>query len=265
MAAGTAAVILTVESGVARLRLDRPERRNAMDRDLAEQLLDAVHRIAADTSVRCVLISAAGDHFSVGGDIGHFLGSEPERYGALFGRMTAPFHEAVRVLSRVEAPVVAAVQGSVVGMALSLVCAADILVAADDARFVTAFAGIGLPGDGGITWLLPRLVGVRRATSLLMLNTPFGPDEALEWGLISEVVPRADLDNHVQVLVSRLAQGPTVSLGLMRRLIDRSHTSTFAEHLLDETVATMRAGASADAVEGISAFSHKRRPHFEGR
>lgn len=261
----TCGLTLSMESGVATIRLDRPERRNAIDLDVAEAFLAAVHRIAADGTVRCVLLVASGDHFSVGGEIAYFVEADPGEYGALFGRMTAPFHEGMRVLSPVEAPVVAAVQGSVIGMALSLVCAADIVVAADDAAFATAFADIGLSGDGGITWLLPRIVGPRRAASLMMLNIPFGPAEALEWGLVSEVVPRAELENRSRGVANRLASGPTVALGLMRRLMAQAHTTTLGEQLLDETVATMRTGASADAVEGIGAFIHKCQPHFTGR
>lgn len=254
-----------VKDAVAHLTLNRPDVRNAINLQVAEETLAAARMIEADETVRAVLISGNGSDLTVGGDIDYFTGNaEPGAYGDLFARMTGPFHEAFRILDRIDAPIVTAAQGSVAGGGLGYVFAADLCVAADDARFVTAFAGIGLSGDGGGTWHLPRLVGPRKAMELYLLNRPVTAAEALELGLVNEVVPADQLHEHALALATRLALGPTTGYGHMRRLLRGAWTRDLGEQLTAETVAVAAAGDTKDAAAGIAAFIAKQRPTFEG-
>ncbi|MFL6024112.1 MAG: enoyl-CoA hydratase-related protein [Marmoricola sp.] len=254
-----------VVDGVAHLRLNRPDVRNAISLQVAEETLVAARMIEEDDSVRAVLISGAGPDLTVGGDIDYFVdNAEPGAYGDLFARMTGPFHEAFRILDRIDAPIVTAAQGSTAGGGLGYLFAADLVVAADDARFVTAFAGIGLSGDGGGTWHLPRLVGPRKAMELYLLNRPLAATEALELGLVNELVPADQVYDHALALATRLAQGPTAGYGHMRRLLRGTSTRELGEQLTAETVAVAASGDTEDAAAGIAAFRAKAKPSFEG-
>jgi 2-(1,2-epoxy-1,2-dihydrophenyl)acetyl-CoA isomerase len=256
----------SVQDGVAHVRLNRPETLNAIDLQMGEDTLAAAHRIQADQTVRCVLISGNGPSLTVGGDINYFMANaEPGTYGQLFARMTRPFHEAFRVLSRVDAPIITAARGNVAGGGLGYVYASDICLAAEDARFTTAFSGIGLSGDGGGTWHLPRLVGSRRAALMYLTNRSVTAQEALDWGLVSEVVPTDQLDERAVALASQLAAGPTLAFSRMRRLLHKSSTNGLDQQLFDETEFLAETGGSRDSANAITAFMEKRRPTFEGR
>jgi 2-(1,2-epoxy-1,2-dihydrophenyl)acetyl-CoA isomerase len=255
----------SVQDGVATVCLDRPERRNAIDLRMAEEILAAARRIAADTAVRAVLICGNGPALTVGGDVDAIAQAAPGELGALLGRMTTPFHEAFRILSRIDAPIVAAAHGSVAGGGLGFLYAADIVLAAEDTTFVVAFSALGLTGDGGGTWYLPRLVGPRRAGRMYLENRPLDAAEALACGLVSEVVPAGEVRERAREVATRLAAGPTRALGGMRRLLRKSWTSTLSEQLLAETQHLVAAGGTADAANAIAGFAAKRRPQFEGR
>ncbi|MFJ2759017.1 enoyl-CoA hydratase-related protein [Nocardioides sp. NPDC087217] len=254
-----------VSDGVATVVLNRPEKRNAIDLVMGEETLAVARAIAADPTVRAVLIAANGPAFTVGGDIEYFTSAPPGGLGALAGRMTEPFHEAFRILSRVEVPIVAAVQGSVAGGGLGYMYAADIVIAADDAVFTTAFSGIGLSGDGGGTWHLPRLVGAARARRMYLENLRVDAATALDWGLVAEVVPAAELREHARTLVRRLASGPTKAYAIQRRLLRETWNSSLSDQLRAETDGVIATGGTHDATSSLTAFFEKRRPTFEGR
>ena len=194
---------------VATICLNRPDERNAIDMRMAEETLEVARRIEADASIRAVLICGNGPALSVGGDIDYFLGRSGERFGALLAQMTTPFHEAFRVLSRIDAPIVTAAHGAVAGGGLGYVYAADLVIAAEGTKFVTAFAALGLSGDGGGTWHLPRLIGPRRAAEAYLRNKPIEAAQALDWGLINEIVPAEELRSRAEGLARELASGPT--------------------------------------------------------
>jgi 2-(1,2-epoxy-1,2-dihydrophenyl)acetyl-CoA isomerase len=255
----------SVVDGVATVCLNRPEVRNAIDMRVGEETLEVARRIADDPTVRAVLICGNGPALSVGGDIGYFRQGRADQFGALFAQMTTPFHEAFRVLSRIDAPIVTAAHGAVAGGGLGYVYAADLVIAAEDTRFVTAFAALGLSGDGGGTWHLPRLIGARRAARAYLRNAPIGADEALEWGLINEIVPPAELRDRATVLATELANGPTKGFAKMRALLRDSWHNDLSAQLLAETEAVTATGNTADAADAISAFAAKRKPHFTGR
>jgi 2-(1,2-epoxy-1,2-dihydrophenyl)acetyl-CoA isomerase len=255
----------TVTDTVATVCLNRPDVRNAIDMRMAEETLEVARRIAADDSIRAVLICGNGPALTVGGDIDYILARSGERFGALLAQMTTPFHEAFRVLSRVDAPIVTAAHGAVAGGGLGYVYAADLVIAAEDTRFVTAFAALGLSGDGGGTWHLPRLIGARRAAEAYLRNRPIDAAEALQWGLINEIVPAEKLRSRAEAVARELADGPTRGFARMRALLRDSWRNDLSTQLQAETEAMRETGDTADAARAINDFAAKRRPEFTGR
>jgi 2-(1,2-epoxy-1,2-dihydrophenyl)acetyl-CoA isomerase len=254
-----------VSDAVATVCLNRPDVRNAIDMQVAEETLDVARRIAADDSIRAVLICGNGPALTVGGDIDYFLARSSERFGALLAQMTTPFHEAFRVLSRIDAPIVTAAHGAVAGGGLGYVYAADLVIAAEDTKFVTAFAALGLSGDGGGTWHLPRLIGARRAAEAYLRNRPIDAAEALEWGLINEIVPAEKLRSHAEGVARELANGPTRGFARMRALLRDAWRNDLSTQLQAETEALRYTGDTADAASAITDYAAKRRAEFTGR
>lgn len=259
-----ATIDYSVIDGIAIVCLDRPGERNAIDLRLAEDLLIAARRCAADRDIRAVLIKGNGPALTVGGDIGYFAESAPP-HGELLRRMTGPFHEAFRILSRLDVPIVTAAHGSVAGGGLGFVYIADFVLAAEGTKFATGFAALGLSGDGGGTWFLPRLVGARRAAEMYLRNRVLDAREAVEWGLITEVAAPEELAARADDLVRELAAGPTVAFGRMRGLLRAAWDNTLSEQFVEESEALAATGDSKDAARAIEAFAAKRRPTFEGR
>jgi 2-(1,2-epoxy-1,2-dihydrophenyl)acetyl-CoA isomerase len=254
-----------VTGAVATVCLNRPDVRNAIDMQMAEETLDVARRIAADDSIRAVLICGNGPALSVGGDVDYFLARSGEHFGALFAQMTTPFHEAFRVLSRIDAPIVTAAHGAVAGGGMGFVYAADLVIASEGTKFVTAFAALGLSGDGGGTWHLPRLIGARRAAEAYLRNRPIEADEALEWGLVNEIVPPGELRGRAEAVARGLAAGPTRGFARMRALLRDSWRNDLSTQLQAETEALRDTGDTADAARAITDFAAKRRTEFTGR
>jgi 2-(1,2-epoxy-1,2-dihydrophenyl)acetyl-CoA isomerase len=175
------------------------------------------------------------------------------------------YHLALERLTSMDAPVVCAVRGAAAGGGLGLVHVADIVVAAEDAKFALGYAALGLASDGGNSWFLPRVVGLRRAQQLLLLNRVLTGPEALEWGLVTEVRPAAAVEDRALDLARQLAAGPTEAFGRMKRLLRDSWTTDLPGQLSRETAQMTAAGASDDAAEGIAAFAAKRPSAFRGR
>lgn len=254
-----------VVDGVATLRLNRPDRGNSFDLALAVALDEATATITRDPEVRSILLVGEGPMFSAGGDIGVFAAAEPGRLGATLERMTDHYHAAVARLSECDAPVVCAVRGAAAGGGLGLVCVADLVIAADDSRFVVGYDRLGLTSDGGTTWALPRLVGLRRAQRFYLEGRPWGAQEALEAGLVTRLVPDADVEQEALAAARRLAAGPTAALGHVRRLLRSSFAHGSREGLRAEQRSLVAVADGPDATEGIAAFTAKRAPTFQGR
>jgi 2-(1,2-epoxy-1,2-dihydrophenyl)acetyl-CoA isomerase len=254
---------LTVAGGVGRITLLGAERHNAVDPPWVAELDRAVRECAAHQDLRAILISAEGASFTVGGDLRHFAASA-ERLPAALDEMIAPYHVTLAVLAELPVPVVCAAQGGIGGGGLGLLWASDVVLLADDAKLATGFSKLGLAGDGGSSWYLPRLVGLRRAVALTLEGRVLSAAEALEWGLVSQVVAHDQLSATAEEVVQRFASGPTRAYGEMRRLIRHAHDVGLRAGLADELAATLRCGATADAREGISAFVARTAPHFTG-
>jgi 2-(1,2-epoxy-1,2-dihydrophenyl)acetyl-CoA isomerase len=255
-------VELTIADGVAHLRLSRPDSRNAIDQQVADETLVAATRIASDPTVRAVLIDGAGSDLTVGGDIGYFIENAGDDFGAMLRGMTTPFHLAFQLLAELDAPIVTVAHGAVAGGGLGFVYAADLVVAAEDARFVTAFATIGLSGDGGGTWHLPRRIGPARAVRAYLLNEPISAQQALEWGLVAEVA--SDARARGREIAHLLAAGPTRAFGQMRALLRESWDRSLPDQLHAEIHALTATGRTTDARNAVSAFRAKQRTTFEG-
>ena len=264
---GVAGLAVALDAGVLRVTLDRPDRRNAINDEMVAAFIDAVTAAATDERVRAIVVSGAGDHFCAGADIvarNRDRDTRP-RAGSIQRRLPTQAHRLVPLLLEVQVPVVCKVQGWAAGIGFSLALAADFTIAADDARFWEPFTERGFTPDSGATWLLPRRVGAVRARELLLLGRELSGVDAVAWGAIHQSVPVGDLDAAVDELVTRLASGPTVALGLAKWLLHAGSGLALDQHLPNEAFALELSSRTDDFREGMTAFRERRPPKFEGR
>ena len=247
-------------AAVATLTLNRPDSLNALTRAMLDEMRAAVAGLA-DSGARALLLTGAGRGFSSGADLAAG-GGLPEDVGAA---LEAHFNPLVEALFALPMPVVAAVNGPCAGAGCSLALAADIVVAGRSAYFLQAFINLGLIPDAGATWLLPRLAGRARAMEMMMLGERIPADKAADWGLISRVVADEELESEAVALATRLAQGPTVAYGLLRRLARDAEQSSLTDALAAERIAQRDAGRTDDFKAAVMAFLQKQPPRFEGR
>lgn len=253
--------------GVARVTIDRPAQFNALNLQAMEELLDIANRCSTNPAVRCVLLTGAGDRaFCAGGDVpGFHAGIESGEIGLLIQRMTQALHMAISRFAGMRAPLVGAVNGVAAGAGLSLAASCDLLVAADTARFTSAYTRIGLTPDGSSTYFLTRSIGPRRAMELHMTDRVLTAAEALDWGLVNRVVPAASLMEEAGALAAKLAEGPTRAFGNVKTLIQTGLADTLESQMERESRSILEMAQSEDGREGIAAFVAKRAPRFVGR
>ncbi|MDZ7676822.1 MAG: enoyl-CoA hydratase-related protein [Acidimicrobiales bacterium] len=256
-----------LDGAVLRFSLDRPDKRNAVNDSIMVAMSDTLDRAAQDERVRAVVIEGAGDHFCGGADIvaRNAPGGERPRVGSIQRRVPATAHRLIPTILNVQIPVVCRVQGWAAGIGMQFALAADFAVCAEDARLWEPFVARGFTPDSGATWLLPRAVGLVRARRLLLLGEPMTGLEAADAELVHQAVPTAELDGAVADLVDRLAGGPTVALGLTKRLLHDGQSNDLETHLHDEVLALELSSRSEDFREGLAAFRDKRDPQFRGR
>lgn len=246
---------LVITKGVAELRIGGP-----IDRAWVDGLLEHTARLHDEPGLRVVKIIAGGRHFCPGGDL-HFMHASADRetdVRALAGR----FHEGILALTSLDAPVVARVHGPAAGGGMSFALCADLAIAAESAWFTMAYTAAGLSPDGGGSWLLPRIVGQRRAADLILTNRRVSAREAEALGIVTRAVPDAQLDSAVDELVAQLAGGATAAYGAAKRLLAAAPHATFAAHLDAERDQIAALAASPAGSEGIAAFAEKRAPRF---
>jgi 2-(1,2-epoxy-1,2-dihydrophenyl)acetyl-CoA isomerase len=253
---------LEVEGGLARLTLARPAAGNAIDRSFVEGLRSSTETLLGRTDVRAVLLHAEGPSFCVGGDLVYFSSLLDGEIESAVLAMAHDLHAGIAALRALDAPVIAAVQGAAAGGGLSLVCAADLALAAESAHFTMAYTGAGLSPDGGGSWFLPRIVGPRFASEMLLTNRRLTAVEAKEAGIINHVVANETLESASEELAARIAAGPANAFASVKRLLQASSTATLAEQLDAEARDVARNAAHPDFREAATAFLAKRRPEF---
>ena len=251
------------DGAVGRVVMNRPDRHNAMTPAMARDVASALETVATDDTVRCIVLTGSGATFNTGADLSDLAGDESD--GEIVDSVAGPLHESVRTMASAPKPVVTGINGVVAGGGLGLALTADVAIMAEDARIEYAYPTIGLSGDGGITWMLPRLLGLRRTQTFALLNEGFGADEAVASGLVTESVPEAEFDDRLDSVASDLAAGPTAALGTIRRLLFAGGHRPLEEHLEAERSGVVDLTETSDYRTGIEKFFEDDDPTFEGR
>ena len=261
-------VVVQRRDAVFEITLNRPEILNAVNRETIAALASAVAEAGDDRACRAVLLVGAGTHFCAGGDITMFAEmirlTPAERQKALYG-IVDTLHPLLLRMRHMPKPVVAAVQGAAAGFGLSLVLAADLALAAEDAVFTSGYIHLGTSPAGGMTATLPRIVGLKHAAELMLLGDRFDARRALEFGLVNRIVPAEKLAAEAAALAARLAAGPTQAYGRTKALLQATLGDGFDAQLRRETENFAACAASEDFAEGVRAFLEKRAPVFMGR
>ena len=252
--------------GIVAVTLNRPESLNAFDFLMGEELLDALMACGKDDGVRVVILSGEGRAFSAGGDVklmARFLEEGmPVRF---FQRLIPLLHPILVEMTRLPQPIIGRVQGFASGYGMSLAMGCDLVVAGESTRFNMAYVLVGLAPDGGSTFFLPRLAGLRRALEIFFTGEAIDAREAQRLGIVNRVVPDTELEQATLDLARKLAQGPPLAMAEAKRLVYRGLGETLERQLEDEREAIQRSAATQDFSEGVSAFAEKRRATFQGR
>lgn len=258
-------VNVRVSDGAATVELNRPQALNAWNAQFGAELLRALSEVAADESVRAVVLTGAGRAFSSGADLKE-IGEDttPEGRPDVYKVLTERYHPIMREIREMPKPVIAAVNGPAVGIGCSLALCCDLILAAESAYFLLAFVNIGLVPDGGSSLFLPTRIGMARASELAMLGERLPAAKALEWGLINRVVPDEALAQEALAFARRMAEGPTRSYAGSKRQLNNWLYARMDEQLELEARIQQEMAGSADFVEGAMAFIQKREPHFTG-
>lgn len=258
-------VLVTMDHGVLRLTLNRPDKLNSFNEEMHIALRAAMQRAHDDASVRAVLLTGAGRGFCAGQDLGD---RDPRKGGPApdLGHTLETFYNpTLRLIRSLEKPVICAVNGVAAGAGANIAFACDIVLAARSAKFIQAFSKIGLIPDAGGSWSLARILGEPRAKALAMTAEPLMAERAAEWGLIWKAVDDDQLIGEAETLARSLAEGATRGLGLTKRLIQAAATNSLDEQLDMERDCQREAGRTADYAEGVTAFLEKRKPEFSGK
>ena len=258
---------LDITDGVATLTMNRPEARNALSMEMRAQLIEVLHDIEHNDTVRCVVLKGAGDHFMAGGDVkgmSESIKKDPSDVRKEFLLRIHDLHPIMFAMRRMPKPIIASCRGAAAGTGVSMALACDLVIAADDAFFTLAYCKIGTSPDGSSSFHLPRAVGITKAMEIALLGDRFVAQEAKDIGMINFVVPNAELDAETAALAQRLAAGPTHVYGNTKALFYRSLESEFESQLQAEAEYFADCASRADFREGVSAFVEKRSPNFTG-
>jgi 2-(1,2-epoxy-1,2-dihydrophenyl)acetyl-CoA isomerase len=254
---------VNVSDGVASVALDNPSKRNALDLQTVDELLKATTTLGEDSEVRCITLTHTGEFFGTGADLTGLSGDESD--AAYIRQLAGRLHEAILQLHQSEIPVIGGVDGVAAGAGFSLTLLPDLLLLSEDAHLEFAYPGIGLTGDGGATFFLPRLVGLRAAKEIALLDNPLSPQRAVELGLATEVVPSDEFEKRLDELAQRLSSGPTHAFGKTTRLLTESFDRSLERQLAVETETMAGAIHTEDYQRGLHAFFEGEDPEFAGR
>jgi 2-(1,2-epoxy-1,2-dihydrophenyl)acetyl-CoA isomerase len=257
------AIRVARDGAQATVTLARPDHLNALTMELAEELREAVTDLSDDNEVRCIILQGAGDAFSAGADLSRLDGSPSDE--PRIRQLASTLHETILRLHRVKKPVVVGVNGTAAGAGFGLALSGDIVLASDAASFEYAYPRVGLTGDGGSTFFLPRLVGLRRAKEIALLDEPIDPDRAVELGIATEVVAADEFDERLAAIASRLSNGPTEAFGRIKQLVTEGFDRRLEDQLAAETNAIAKSTRTEDYASGHAAFHGAEDPEFVGR
>ncbi len=252
-----------IAENIATITLNRPERLNAMPPQMADEISVVLDQL---NDARVLLVTGEGRAFCSGADLAaRGTGPKIGRGQAAYGALTRSYNPTMLKLSKLNIPIITAVNGPAAGIGCSLALCSDFAIAGKSAYFLQAFVNIGLVPDGGASWMLPRLIGKARATQMMLLGEKISGERAADWGMVYKCVEDADLMTEALALATRLANGPTVAIGIMRQNIANALDSGYAAALLGEAEGQRIAGDSNDAREGGKAFLEKRKAEFKGQ
>lgn len=258
-------VLLTLEDGVAHIRLNRPEAANGMSVELLRELYEAVMICHGSKELRAVTVSGAGRNFCAGGDVQAFA-SKGTELPAYIRQATAWLQDSMQALMRLEAPVIAAVQGYATGGGgFGLVCAVDLVIAAENAKFLAGATKVGMAPDAGTTVTLPAIVGARKAAEILLMNPTMSAAEAEALGIVNRVVPEAELLDAALAWARELADGPPLAQAAVKRLLRNGKALPVEACFTEEARTVAELSGTADAREGLAAVIGRRKPAFTGR
>lgn len=258
------ALTYEVSDNVATITLNRPDKGNALNGQLIEELFEASILCAGDENVRAVVITGAGKQFCVGGDLDHMVAADKGAEQEML-RMATLYHQGLIRFSHMNAPVIMAVNGSAGGGGFSLALAGDIIMAADTAKFVSAYTASGLTPDGSGSYFLPKHVGLLRAKELFLTNRVLTATEAQDWGMVTRVVPADELATEARTQALAFASGPSQAYGGVKRLLATAYADPIEAQLDKESVSIAKMGVTEDGWNGIRSFLNRVKPVFKGR
>jgi 2-(1,2-epoxy-1,2-dihydrophenyl)acetyl-CoA isomerase len=255
-------ILFTLDSGLATITLNRPDKLNAFNDGMIQETADAFKQCARDKAVRCVVLTGNGRAFSSGQDL-----SDVETRGENFSvgdHLRHGYHRLIKQMLATEKPIIGAINGVAAGAGCGIALATDIRIASDKASFMLAFSRVGLVPDSGTNWLLPRIIGQARAYEMAVTADRISADKALEWGIVNRVVPHEQLMEQVMAWAGPVATGPTLAYGLAKRAMNRAWDMSLEEALDYEAHLQELAARSRDFREGVTAFLEKREANFTG-
>lgn len=257
-------VLFETTDMVATITMNRPDEANALNLTMARELAALAIICDEDPGIRAVVVAGSGRFFSAGGDVASFA-AVGAGASALIKEMTMYFHAAISRFSRMNAPLVGAVDGIAAGAGFSFVTACDLVIAAESATFLSAYTAAALSPDGSSSYFLPRQIGMKRSAELMLTNRRLSAREALEWGIVNRVVDDGGALGAAQALAAELAAGPTLAFGAVKHLLHESLTSTLESQMETEARLIAEMSRTQDGREGVTAFLEKRTPEFIGR
>ena len=255
-------ILLKIENSVAWITLNRPEVFNSFNREMALLLQKTLDNCNSDATVRAIVITGNGKAFCAGQDLKEV--TDPELNPGFRKILEEHYNPIIQKIRTIEKPIIAAVNGVAAGAGANIALACDIVVTTDHASFIQAFSKIGLIPDSAGTFFLPRLIGLQRATALMMLGDKVTAEDALRMGLIYKIYPVAFFEEETLELATTLSNMPTKALGLTKRLLNQSMTNNLEQQLALESDLQIEASSSNDYKEGVNAFVEKRKPEFKG-
>jgi len=253
----------SVADNVATITLNRPDNANALNEKMARELFDVAVRCDTDASIRCAVLTATGKMFCAGGDLKDF-NSQGANLPAYLTTTATALHNAIIRFQTMDAPLIVAVNGTAAGAGFSMALSGDYVIAADHARFVSAYTASGLTPDGSSTYFIAKHVGLLRAKELALTNRVLNAEEARDWGLVTKVVPASALAEETQTLAAQFAAGPSRAFGATKRLLLSGFSAGIEAQLEAESRSIVAMARTKDGLHGIDAFANKKKPVYTG-